>query len=1123
MRRLSNYIFAFLLFTSLTVSCAGKESDQIYDVSQHINEDWSNLPQYYDQICECISKADFIEQQNICIWLDIAPISTMPSHIVQNEYNSIYQKLIYRIADQCSWVQQMKMGRDYITHNWCFGDELFYHNLAATLVMVQTVYAGYNSVGLGRIMNRYMYYIEHQLWGDALFMRDSIQYVLPDTILHHLENKYNFDISQNIWSGTNSLIQQVWNGGRLTDEDVYAVLYWGLFACSDDELYRIQLTLSSKYDNNTKVMEIYTQILQDLLGEQYNTELADFIQSVSTTEISMNPFETLQQYVQHLQDEGIIFSLKMPSEMTEEELSNENYSTYEDLLAPCFYAFIKEIYQRGISAQNIHAIASAIRPLYTTLDDKPDDIVIQLFLDEVSYIFNNQWEIPIKAWLVDAIDMLGQLQMMFMNTTHYSSVSILSTLQTCVSMGNATGNVEYIKNLMNNYFIPCLFDCQKFKKLDGYSQTIIANSDAWTLYTYASNNIPCPHEWTEKLEKDALKRLKKCDNPYYATDVLVCYYEYVKEWKKMRKMIHILEEYADDSTLISRVYRLKANYALDVKQYEKCIAYLDLADSIQECDKQTHLSFMMTRLIAYAYLNKKEECCKLLAILSSELRNEILNEIFIVGDVGGYSENLNQDLLTIIHPEDEFPINLRYEFNKFHYNWELIQKGLQLQVHSKAEELLLHHPSKTVRESYAQVRQLTEEMSNQSVENGSSTNYQWKEYRLNILKRKLQTTLREYYDQNLYTENFFITWDAIREALSHDAIAIEFVMYDSKDSIPQYEALLLRHVWKAPIRIDLHEIDNSLWSRLAPYFQGVNTIYFSPSGHLHQLPLESLPYDSISVMSDHFNMVRLSSTRELVLAKQPTQYESATVYGGIQYNVSTDDLLAQSRQYDENSLLAHRGIANDTINRGSVQYLPGTKIEAEAIVRMLQGNRIPSKLYTASAANEESFKALNGQKQNILHIGTHGFCWPDSTAQQQKYFTQRMSMQLMGDAQPRTTFIDPLDRCGILFAGANMALSGHSKELPEGVQDGILTAKEISLMDLSGCDLVVLSACETAKGDITSEGVFGLQRAFKMAGVQTIIMSLWPVDDKATQMLMTEFYTNWINHHQPKREAFKNA
>ena len=255
--------------------------------------------------------------------------------------------------------------------------------------------------------------------------------------------------------------------------------------------------------------------------------------------------------------------------------------------------------------------------------------------------------------------------------------------------------------------------------------------------------------------------------------------------------------------------------------------------------------------------------------------------------------------------------------------------------------------------------------------------------------------------------------------------------------------------------------------------------------------------------------------------KQNTEYTTATIYGGIAYDLEEDVLLAESENYATENLLASRNIENDTLNRGSVKYLPGTKKEAESINTLLQQNNISAKLYTTAKANEESFKALSGKHNNILHIGTHGFTWTDSVAKKQDFFAQRV--QLMGQEQHYDTSIDPLNRCGLLFAGANIALQGNSKNLPEGVQDGILTAKEISLMDLRDANLVVLSACETAKGDITSEGVFGLQRAFKMAGVQTIIMSLWKVNDQATQLLMTEFYNNWIGKHQSKREAFRNA
>ena len=160
--------------------------------------------------------------------------------------------------------------------------------------------------------------------------------------------------------------------------------------------------------------------------------------------------------------------------------------------------------------------------------------------------------------------------------------------------------------------------------------------------------------------------------------------------------------------------------------------------------------------------------------------------------------------------------------------------------------------------------------------------------------------------------------------------------------------------------------------------------------------------------------------------------------------------------------------------------------------------------------------AISSLCRNYIYVGLI-----DNVARQEELFARRTC--LSGDMSSADPFIDPLDRCGLLFAGANTAWSGRSADLPVGVQNGILTAREITLMDLRDADLVVLSACETGAGDITGEGVFGLQRAFKQAGVKTIIMSLWKVSDPATQMFMSEFYANWLDRKQSKREAFRNA
>jgi CHAT domain-containing protein len=196
------------------------------------------------------------------------------------------------------------------------------------------------------------------------------------------------------------------------------------------------------------------------------------------------------------------------------------------------------------------------------------------------------------------------------------------------------------------------------------------------------------------------------------------------------------------------------------------------------------------------------------------------------------------------------------------------------------------------------------------------------------------------------------------------------------------------------------------------------------------------------------------------------------------------------------------------------KQLSGTADEIRNIQTLFDKNKLNTNAFTQINATEEQFKSLSGNSPSIIHLATHGFFLPDPEKKKQEGFA----------ADERNAFTladDPLLRSGIVLSGANRVWSG--KQPIEGREDGIVTAYEIAQMDLSKTDLVVLSACETALGDIKgNEGVFGLQRAFKLAGVKNMLLSLWKVPDAETAELMKDFYTYYLQD-KTAREAFSSA
>ena len=198
-------------------------------------------------------------------------------------------------------------------------------------------------------------------------------------------------------------------------------------------------------------------------------------------------------------------------------------------------------------------------------------------------------------------------------------------------------------------------------------------------------------------------------------------------------------------------------------------------------------------------------------------------------------------------------------------------------------------------------------------------------------------------------------------------------------------------------------------------------------------------------------------------------------------------------------------------NAGTVSKLPGTKKEVERLAAIIGDSQ--SSVFLGKEASEENVKAI--ANPHILHIATHGFFMEDveSVNNNEKVF----------GIESQKAIENPLLRAGLLLTDAeNVINSVETKETREQ-NNGILTAYEAMNLKLDETDLVVLSACETGLGNIKSgEGVYGLQRAFQIAGVDAIVMSLWKVSDDATQQLMTNFYTKWKEKGN-KQEAFLHA
>ena len=483
------------------------------------------------------------------------------------------------------------------------------------------------------------------------------------------------------------------------------------------------------------------------------------------------------------------------------------------------------------------------------------------------------------------------------------------------------------------------------------------------------------------------------------------------------------------------------------------------------------------------YYGREREICNMLPVLGSVESDSYLKD--------GESNLYHIPVWTSWNPQDDVSVRVAYDAT-------LLMKGLTLRYNVLSPYFENHPEMERIKHELDRMRDSIYSIFDENERLLALHRYQLKE-------RELLSVVNN--------ELINVHWGDVARGMKENEACVEFVKYTANayswcdvDPTPHYAAMVLHPNASAPIFVDLFdeaeilevyelqpksydiEIGQSLyykiWGRLDQYIKGKNKVFISPMGLLNLINIELLPDADGKTAAEKYNLYRVSSTKKVLSRNENGNLRSLASFGGVDYKSNKD--------YAD----AMRGLNT----RGNWAYLQNTLLEVNQIGDLLKDNGVDVATYTGPRATEVAFKQLGGTQTDIIHIATHGYYIPQA---------QRNAIPYFANSANTVSVQDELFYSGLILSGGQIAWADSTFK-PDN-NDGILTAYEISKLDLHNVDLVVLSACETGLGDDLFDGIFGLQRAFKKAGVSSILMSLWQIDDKITAEYMGLFYEKLSN------------
>lgn len=480
-----------------------------------------------------------------------------------------------------------------------------------------------------------------------------------------------------------------------------------------------------------------------------------------------------------------------------------------------------------------------------------------------------------------------------------------------------------------------------------------------------------------------------------------------------------------------------------------------------------------------------------------------------------------------IRPDYEFYNTLAFQLSKEDksmpghvYNNALLTKAILLNSSLKIRARIMNSNDQELKDKYNEWLDKKEQLT--SVLSMSIEELIQNEIDPNTLTAEVEGLEKEISqkseDFSQATENNNVVWEDVQNVLKPNEVAIEMVRYRHFDHVFTdsviYAAIYIKNkdqqeMPQAALITDGENMEdkyfknyrNSIiyqipdrysyeayWEPLKEVVGNYATIYLSADGVYNQINLETIPTEDGKNVIDKANIILVSNTKDLY-------------FNSIRPHLVQNDQVA--------SVFGNPNFYLTASITGDISPLPGTEKEVRELHDLLSGQGWNIDTYTEIEAKEEQVKELNSPK--VFHIATHGFFTP---ADEHKVSDQ-IALSESQAAQ------NPLLRTGLLLAGAGDVLSKTTYNY--NLESGILTAYEAMNLNLDQTDLVVLSACETGRGELAiGEGVYGLQRAFIVAGAKTLIMSMFKVNDEATQKLMVKFYKRWLETGN-KRKAFVDA